>query len=166
MCAASGKLLTIGICFVTGTKMSCSLDDETKLWKCNNVSIESSLSLSYFVSNEMRNRKKTIVIAKSVWQFVSVIKSSAAFHDPLPCHVVCACMRECVALNAIRTRERKTHRRQIKTWHVNNLSSRYAALPFDVNVCGFCGDKSSNKCTLTHTTFIRACLSVIHQREL
>lgn len=38
--------------------------------------------------------------------------------------------------------------RQIKTWHVNNLSSRYAVLPplfCNVIVCGFCGDKSPRK---------------------
>lgn len=38
---------------------------------------------------------------------------------------------------------------QIKTWHVNNLSSRYAVLPLlllcNVIVCGFSGDKSPRK---------------------
>lgn len=40
---------------------------------------------------------------------------------------------------------------QIKTWHVNNLSSRYAVLPLplcNVIVCGFCGDKSPRKYTI------------------
>lgn len=75
---------------------------------------------------------------------------------------------------------------QIKTWHVNNLSSRYAVLPLllllslplcDVIVCGFCGDKSPEKIQFTHTkrgkryarrvdswSRAHACLSYINSR--